>query len=287
MCRHYTADLGRKKRQYITRVLLGCLGPVNILVTLLTVLALGKDSIQPIKYYEVIIQIFCGSTGLLLMVILVGGLATERHLRSHSLYSYIEIHGKLLLISQGAGSFRQFGRHRDIQKLWVMELENLEDAYTYGKKLVFVGKMRYFHTQAEWLTMRRHPDQVGSGFMPFAPPKRRLGRGEEEVPAKPAPKSLGQRPGSWGLGNGTYIFENWWFNRFGGRELETVTINDIFRNGSLIVDLVVKAAEQVKEREEQRRQFRERMLMLASRRQTTAKGGRGSNSRNASRTGRR
>lgn len=84
------------------------------------------------------------------VTLVISGLAS-RSIEGHKKYTYIEILGEQMIVSEFAGSVRENGERKDYQRLWVMNLADVEQVACKRTKIVIKAKARKIEQRADWL----------------------------------------------------------------------------------------------------------------------------------------
>lgn len=75
----------------------------------------------------------------------------NRSLRGHKKYSYIEILGEQMIVSEYISSARSDGELIDYKRLWVVALADVEQVTCTERKIIIKTKARLIEDRADWL----------------------------------------------------------------------------------------------------------------------------------------
>lgn len=236
MTRIFSADTKKLKRRYNRILFLLNILPLSVTATLLIMTPLNQSSVQPPDFYRTLLRVLTLCTGYSFLTVGIGSAASEHCLRMHRRYTYLEIHGGDLIIARYAGREFRFGRNRDA---------------VYQKL---------------WISSLREMEEV-------------VAEESGRHVTVSAPTRAYQGQALWLRIRGTpegASLDCWWYQENGFRKENSVEIPDFFRDREQIAEVILRAAEAVRKKDEERNAFRQRMLSIAAAR---AKGGTSSRSR--------
>ncbi|MDE7293952.1 MAG: hypothetical protein K2N72_05975 [Oscillospiraceae bacterium] len=87
----------------------------------------------------------------------------NRSLRGHGKYSYIEILGEQMIVSEYVSSARNEGELIDYKRIWVVSLADVEQVTCTERKIIIKAKARFMEDRADWLCY----DDDGQGHAEF------------------------------------------------------------------------------------------------------------------------
>lgn len=93
------------------------------------------------------------------LVTLIVTVAQNRSLRGHSKYTYIEILGEQMIVSEYVSSARGADGIIDYKRLWVVPLAEVEQVTCTERKMIIKAKARFMEDRADWLCYT--PDEMG------------------------------------------------------------------------------------------------------------------------------
>ncbi|MCM1578328.1 MAG: hypothetical protein NC078_05970 [Ruminococcus sp.] len=119
-------------------------------LTIVSLLIIGKMEAPPELY-----RMFYGVLYVTLMYALgvtaAVTAAMNRSLRGHRLYSYIEILGEQMIVSEYVSSARNNGELTDYKRIWVVKLADVEQVTCTERKMIIKTKARFIEDRADWL----------------------------------------------------------------------------------------------------------------------------------------
>lgn len=84
-------------------------------------------------------------------VTLVSSAIADRRIRGHKKYTYIEILGEEMVVSEYMDSAYENGRICDYRRMWVVALSDVEQVTCTRSKIIIKAKARKFEQRADWL----------------------------------------------------------------------------------------------------------------------------------------
>lgn len=140
--------------KYNRRLFLVNLPSLSVLVPLLAIVLIfsvfGNVSIPEAMYR----YIFYGTYFCVLysfVTCLIGSVIADISVKAHKKHTYIEISDSCLILSQHSCTRFCEGRLRSYKKLWIIDLNDIEDVECLQNSIVITAKARYFDQDADWL----------------------------------------------------------------------------------------------------------------------------------------
>lgn len=140
--------------KYNRRLFLVNLPSLSVLVSLLAIVLIfsvfGNVSIPEAMYR----YIFYGTYFCVLysfVTCLIGSVIADISVKAHKKHTYIEISDSFLILSQHSCTRFCEGRLRSYKKLWIIDLNDIEDVECLQNSIVITAKARYFDQDADWL----------------------------------------------------------------------------------------------------------------------------------------
>lgn len=155
MTKFFSISQKKLKLKYNRYIFKLCILPIAVAITLAIVSLTEHGKPQPISYYYAIIVILTAAVGYSFAVTLIGSLFASWKLKYHKSYTFIDIENQSLVISIFTGSSHDEFKVVPYQKLWIVDLAELQDVYVYNKKVVILAPMRCLHEPAKWLKYSR------------------------------------------------------------------------------------------------------------------------------------
>ena len=152
MTKLFYANIKKLKKRYNKRLFLINILPIAITLTLLIVVWLNKNQVQPILYYYSVLAILTLTVGFSFVTVFIGSFISARRLKYNELHTFVEIHNKSLLVSKYCQSVSLEGKIIAYKKLWVVNLSKITDIYYYKNNVVIVAPTRLLYEQSDWLT---------------------------------------------------------------------------------------------------------------------------------------
>lgn len=134
--------------KYNKRLFLFNLPAISIVLTLLmmTFLPLGE---RPPMYYRFTFAMLNAACAYSFFVTLAGFYIINSRIRAHRKDTYIEIFRSDMIVSRSMGAI--FGKSEGFRKLWVINLEDIEEASCCKGIITLTGKARLITGRGEWL----------------------------------------------------------------------------------------------------------------------------------------
>ena len=113
-------------------------------------LVLGKMD-APAEMYRIFAGALYLTVSYAFAVTLLVTAAQNRSLRGHGLYSYIEILGEHMIVSEYVSSAHGSDGIIDYKRLWVVPLSEVEQVTCTERKIIIKAKARLMEDRADWL----------------------------------------------------------------------------------------------------------------------------------------
>ena len=140
------------KRRYNKRIFILNLLPIVVILTLLAVVLLNRPYSNPIIYYYTVLGILTVTIGYSFITVLIGSIISTKRLKYNRLHTFVEIQNKNLIVSRYGCTTNIAGKTIAYQKMWVVNLAEIEEIYFSNKDIVIVAPARFFYEQSDWLT---------------------------------------------------------------------------------------------------------------------------------------
>ncbi|MGN1100838.1 MAG: hypothetical protein ACI4RG_01505 [Huintestinicola sp.] len=105
----------------------------------------------PDDFFKLYITCFFITCAYSFTVSVIVAVIANLRLAGHMKYTYIEILGEQMVISRYVRSSAGEKGLTVYRRLWVMDLENVEQVTCTGRRVIIKGKARYFEAPAGWL----------------------------------------------------------------------------------------------------------------------------------------
>ncbi len=144
------------------RLFLANIPPMSLMTALLVIVIISvtADMNIPSVIYKSIFYgtYFCIAYSLI--VCIITGIFAYISIKAHKEHTSIEISDSLLIISELYQTVRCEGKLRHYKKLWIIDLNDVEDVEYVKNYIIIHGKARYFCQDAEWLGFERTENGV-------------------------------------------------------------------------------------------------------------------------------
>lgn len=154
MTKFFPASGKKLRKRYNLRIFMLNILPLTIVMTLLGVVFINKDSTQPISYYYAVSLILTASVGYSFVSVFLGSVILTQRLKYNTLHTYVEIQNRYLVVSRYYQAIHSDKEMLVYKKLWVIKLSEIEDIYYYKKNVIVIAPTRLINGQADWLTYR-------------------------------------------------------------------------------------------------------------------------------------
>ncbi len=110
----------------------------------------SKEALPPIILFCILIgTYFCILYSF--FVCLIGFFMAKILLESHEKHTYIEIDDIHLVVSAHTQTVLQKGKWQSYKKMWIFNLNDIDEVEYYKKHIIIYGKARYFHENTDFL----------------------------------------------------------------------------------------------------------------------------------------
>lgn len=121
----------------------------------LAAMSVASDGTEPLLYYRFIFGITTMIIAYSFFTVLIGSYISYKRLKFNSVYTYIDVVGEYLAVSEFTNAKWHNGKFNVYKKLWIAKLSDIEDVYYYDRDLVVLGPARLFEEPADWLEYSR------------------------------------------------------------------------------------------------------------------------------------
>lgn len=149
--RRFSAYTKKIARRYNFRIFLANILPLCLVVTLTLISYFVKDSVMPPKYYSFFFTILTICLGFSLVSITIGSYIATTKLNGHKKHTFIEIKEKFLVISEFKETSFLSPHEDDYKDFFVIKLDEIEDIYLFGKKIIIIAPTRFISQRADFL----------------------------------------------------------------------------------------------------------------------------------------
>ncbi len=149
--RRFSASVRKIARRYNFRIFLVNILPLCLVTTLILISYFSKDSFMPMKYYSFFFTVLTISLGFSLITVTVGSYIATVKINGHKKHTFVEIRGKFLIISEYKETSFLSPHEDDYKELFVIKLDEIEDIYLFGKKIIIIAPTRYILQRADFL----------------------------------------------------------------------------------------------------------------------------------------
>lgn len=151
MTRYFHASEKKLLKRYNLRLLAATLPTIAAGLTLFAIIFFNRESFQPVSYYYIVSLFLCALTGGAFFMVLIGSLEITRRLSCNRAHTYVEITGKVLIVSK----YLQTHSKKTYKKLWIIKLSEIKEVYQYKNTVIVVSPARLIEAPAEWLSYSR------------------------------------------------------------------------------------------------------------------------------------
>lgn len=147
--------------KYNRRIFLAALPSLSIVVSLLGIVLIfivKLHSNMPMSMYRTIFYAAYAACAYGFAVCLIGSVIEEILISAHRQHTYIQIAGSVMIVSQHTRSVYRDRKWIHYKKMWVVRLEDVENAECIRNHLTITANARYFNENAEWLGYSRTED---------------------------------------------------------------------------------------------------------------------------------
>lgn len=149
--RRFSAYTKKIARRYNFRIFLVNILPLCLVLTLIFISYFMESSVMPPKYYSFFFTILTICLGFSLITVTIGSYIATTKLNGHKKHTFIEIKGKFLVISEYRETSFLSPHEDDYKDLFVIRLDEIEDIYLFGKKIIIIAPTRVISQRADFL----------------------------------------------------------------------------------------------------------------------------------------
>ncbi len=122
-----------------------------IIVLLFYVWNISGTQLPPIILYCILIGSYCCIL-YSFFVCLIGFITAKILLNAHEKHTYIEIDDIHLVVSKHTQTVFEKGKFKSYKKMWIFDLNDIDEVEYYKKHIIIYGKARYFHENTDFLS---------------------------------------------------------------------------------------------------------------------------------------
>lgn len=149
--RRFSASPRKIARKHNLRIFFANILPLCLIITLSLISYFSKDSVMPMKYYSFFYTILTISLGFSLIAVTVGSYISTVKINGHRKHTFVEIKGKFLIISEYRETSFLSPHEDDYKEIFIIRLDEIEDIYLFGKKIIVIAPTRYILQRADFL----------------------------------------------------------------------------------------------------------------------------------------
>ncbi|MGN0654520.1 MAG: hypothetical protein ACI4KD_06345 [Oscillospiraceae bacterium] len=151
MSRRFSAGIKKLSARYNKRIFLVNIPSLALIITLAVISYFSKDDIMPIKYYSFFFTILTFLLGYSLVTVFIGSALATVKLDGHKKHTFIHIKNNFLIISKYKQTVLLSPDCDQYKQLDIIKLDEIEDIYLFGKKIIIVAPTRKITERADFL----------------------------------------------------------------------------------------------------------------------------------------
>lgn len=156
-------DEKRLARKYNFRIFFVNLPAISVALALGAVVYIfiyKSPEPPPVFLYRAVFYSFYALSGYSFISCLIGTVISEIMIKAHKENTYIEISDSLMVVSQHMRTIFSDGKFKHYKKMWVMNLNDVEDAVCIKNHITITGKARYFYENRDWLKYKNNENGI-------------------------------------------------------------------------------------------------------------------------------
>lgn len=150
--RHFSAYTKKIARRYNLKIFFINILPLCLIITLILISYFTKDSVMPPKYYSFFFTILTICLGFSFLTVITGSYIATTRINGHKNHTFIEIKEKFLIISEYKETSFLSPHEDDYKELFVIRLDEIEDIYLFGRKIIIIAPTRVILQRADFLS---------------------------------------------------------------------------------------------------------------------------------------
>ena len=153
--------------KYNRRIFFAALPSLSVIVSLLGVVLIfvvKLHSNMPAEMYRTIFYAAYFACAYGFIVCLIGSVIEDILISAHMRHTYIQIAGSVMIVSQHTRSVYQDKKWIHYKKMWVVRLEDVENAECIRNHLTIIANARFFNENADWLAYSKNEDGSSISF---------------------------------------------------------------------------------------------------------------------------